>query len=34
VKHYRKIDQDSVAQEYLNQGIAEFPESELLSDLN
>lgn len=34
VKHYRKIDQDNIAQEYLNQGIAEFPESELLSDLN
>ena len=33
VKHYRKIEKDSIAQDYLNQGLQEFTESEMLQVL-
>lgn len=33
VKYYQKNDQDLTAQNYLNQGLSEFPESELLLSL-
>ena len=34
VKHFRKQDQDSLAQDYLERGLIEFPTSELLQELN